>query len=326
MDLVDRDGSRPIKRWREIDAQSGLELPPADQRNGQCCTCGRDEQRGRNVRSARQLAPQEPANTQGSEDDSDVHRQAASAYPLRQRHLCRQAQRGNRADPANSAEQAGGKRSCGMAGQREQERRGRGARRAPSHQLVCPPSLLQSGQYERATDGACTDRGQQASVESRTCGLLCPGNERKQSPVGAREHEEGRGTHKRRAEMRVVSGMTQSEHDRATEGFGWQVGRAFWPISPGKQCRDDARVAEGVDPEWWSVAKRADQQSSQCRAYGPADIDSQAVQRYGRREVRTGNQLTYYGLPRGCADRGRRADERRHDEQACGSNEMARHE
>ena len=155
---------------------------------------------------------------------------------------------------------------------------------------------------------------------------LYAGDDWQQRPVGTRKKEEAGGTDERGAQMRVVASVPQANHHRADEGLRRQCGLRARRALPPDECPEDADVAERIDPEGRSIAECADQQATDRRPDGAADVDAEAVQRHCGREIRARYQVGYDGLPGRSAHGRRCAHEGRHHNQAHGANEVARHQ
>ena len=90
----------------------------------------------------------------------------------------------------------------------------------PAIASLSAPSLRFSRENERAADGTGTDCTQKDAVERRTAEHLVTRHQRQQGPIGAGEHKEPRGADQGRAQVRIVTRMTQASVDRAAETLG----------------------------------------------------------------------------------------------------------
>src|SRR6202007_2973734 len=97
--------------------------------------------------------------------------------------------------------------------------------------------------------GTAADRTQQDAIEFGAARNLIARDERKQSPIRAREEEERDRSHQSCAQVGIVSRMPEADHEGTRQTFRWKAGALRGWRPPPEQGSYDAKIAQCVDPE-----------------------------------------------------------------------------
>src|ERR1700758_3064627 len=107
------------------------------------------------------------------------------------------------------------------------------AKRTGCNETVGPKGGLHPGQRKGAADGADADRTQQDTIEFGAASNLIARDERKQSPIRAREEEERDRSYERCAQIGIVYRMPEANHDGTRQTFRRKAGRLRrWRLPP----------------------------------------------------------------------------------------------
>ena len=87
---------------------------------------------------------------------------------------------------------------------------------------------------------------------------------------------------------------------------------------PPKECPDDCKIADGIEPKWCSNSHPGDHQAAQGWTDGSADIDADAVRSDRGTEILLGDELWNDGLPDGSRQRGAHTYEKREQQEIAG--------
>ena len=103
--------------------------------------------------------------------------------------------------------------------------------------------------------------------------------------------------------MRIVPRVTKTDANRTAKPLDRQARSLFWRVPP-KECTDDRKIADGIEPKWCSNSDPGDHHAAQRRTDGPADIDADTVCRHRGAEILPGDELRDDGLPDRSRQRG----------------------
>src|SRR5260221_3747464 len=172
-----------------------------------------------------------------------------------------------------------------MTGDPQQDQTERRAERAGRNEPVGSESRLHRGQREGADNGADADRSQQNAVELGAARDLIACDQREQRPVSACEEEERYRSYERRAQIRIVSRMPETDH----QGAGQTLRRKPAPLrrrrAPPEQGPDYSGVAPRVYPEPRRDAPNAADHAAQRTSHSPARADADAAARHFRSHI-----------------------------------------
>ena len=98
--------------------------------------------------------------------------------------------------------------------------------------------------------------------------------------------------------MRIVLCVSKTDANGAAKALDRQTHYLFRRVPP-KECTDDRKIADGIEPKWCSNSDPGDHQAAQRRTDGSADIDADAVCSHRGTEILSRDQLRDDGLPDG---------------------------
>ena len=117
--------------------------------------------------------------------------------------------------------------------------------------------------------------------------------------------------------MRIVPRVAKPDANRAAKPLDRQARSLFRRVPP-KECTDDCKIADGIEPKWCSNSDPGDHHAAQCRTDGSADIDADAVCSHRGAEILPRDQLRDDGLPHGSRQRAPHTHEKREQQEIAG--------
>src|ERR1700675_4157117 len=102
--------------------------------------------------------------------------------------------------------------------------------------------------------------------------------------------------------MRIVPCVPKPDANGAAKALDWQTRSLFRRVPP-KECTDDRKIADGIEPKWCSNSDPGDHHAAQRRTDGSADIDPDAVRSHRGAKILLWNELRDDRLPDGSRQR-----------------------
>src|SRR2546423_1554079 len=110
--------------------------------------------------------------------------------------------------------------------------------------------------------------------------------------------------------MRIIARVSKTDTNGAAKALHRQTRTLFHWVPP-KECTDDCKIADGIEPKWCGNSDPGDHHAAQRRTDGSADIDADAVCSHRGAEILLWNELRDDRLPDGSRQRAPHTHEKR---------------
>ena len=241
-------------------------------------------------------APGQAAQSHGTVEDRQIHRQCAATHPVGQDGLCHAIERGQRRDPGGAQQQQGDRcrplRRTG--GQKRHDCRGDTGRQ--QQQAVGRELGAQLGQQERAADGPHTDRPQQDAVKACAAAQQLARHQGQQGPDRAGQRKEQECAQQHDVQLAAGAGIAQPRAEGTRKALG-QIVLPGLGARPPQQSGHHEHIADDIHAIGDGSAQARQHHAPQRRAHGARDVDAQRVQCDRRFQVFLPHQLRHDGLP-----------------------------
>ncbi len=316
LEVVGDDRRRHLAGGCQVEALAGAQAQVAGGEQADHLAGCREVERRRDAEALADGPPEGAAAGQATEEDQHVDRDGPRAHPSRHRGLHRDVEARQQRQPGAARQQHHRQQRQEAVQQTEREGRRREHQGRRGHHEIGRVVAFQPRQHDGAGHRAGAQGGEQQAVAGGAV-VQAARHHRQQRPERAGADHEGaaagdRGQHLGRVTDVAHAGAHGAQH--ALSGQHRLLGRA----APAIEHRHHPEERDGVEEEGPARPRRRDDQAAQRGPGGARDVEPDAAEGDGGRQLAARHQLRDDGLPRRAVGGGAEAEQEGEAEQRPG--------